>query len=531
MAGLFERFRSSDEGMTLLELVIAAVILLFSISAVFGLLITATRMSVQSKEQNIATAAANSYLERVRSISYDVVGVVGGAGGSIEGTLPAVSTVVNGSFVVTITPTVTWIDDPTIFRVDGHDYKEVRIAVVVGAGDRAPLTRTFATYVRAPGEIQAITGETSDTPGGDTAVEPVVEWVEGETPEAGATVRGSSIVVTVRASTPNTGGTIKRVQMFCGVPVLFGTGGGIPANFWTTGEWIDLNVASGKYVFTWNTLAKQEDGVTRWYPDGQRKLYVTVYDNQSRTGTIERWVDIDNDPPGALSSPPVPTRGANQEIVVSWGAALNGTGVTDWATIYEFFPYRDVPSASGAGAPPAGWNGITHWEVTPGSPGTPSYTWTGASAFSRYWFQMRAENDVNLHGPLANETAVPVVTRPKIKGTYTNAVPSNNKIQSKVNVSVSGPTFTTTAISYQLWRSTDRVNWSVAGAASTTPSLSYDTGVLNANQFGSFYYKVVATFTPGGTKNAVSQTVETKVIGPVPANGPSSGTLSGSDVF
>lgn len=531
MHGVLERFRSSDEGMTLLELVIAALILLFSISAVFGLLITATKMSIQSKEQNIATAAANSYIERVRSISYDIVGVVGGAGGSIEGTLPAVTTLANGSFLVTITPTVTWINDPTIYRVDGHDYKELRIVVEVGAAGRTPITRTFATFIRAPGEIQAITGETSDTPGGNTEVEPVVEWVEGQTPAAGAIVRGSDIVVTVRASTPNTGGTIKRVQMFCGVPVLFGTGGGIPANLYTTGEWIDLNVASGTYTFHWNTLAKQTDGVTRWYPDGQRKLYVTVYDNQSRTGTIERWVNIDNDAPGALTSPPVPVSGTNQDIVVTWGAAMNGTGATDWATIYEFFPYRDVPSATGAGAPPAGWSSITHWEINPASPGTPSYTWTDASAFSRYWFQMRAENDVNSHGPLTNQTAVPVVTRPKIKGTYANTVPSNNKIQSKVNVSVSGPTFTTTAISYQLWRSTDRVSWSTAGAASSTPTLAYDTGSVNGNQFDEYYYKVVATFTPGGTKNAVSQTVETKVLGPVPKTAPLSGTLSGSDTF
>lgn len=522
-----DRMLKSDDGMTLLELIIAALILTFAISALFGLLLTATNMSVQSKEQNLAVAAANSYLEMVRSLSYSSIGVLGGAGGSIEGTLPVRTVVVNGSFTVTITPSVTWIDDPTI--VGAQNYKEVRVVVEVGAPPRTPISRTFATFVRAPGEILAITGETSGTPGG--GADPVLEWAEGQTPAAGAIVRGTDVVVTIKVSTPNVGGTIKRVQMFCGVPVLVGTGGGIASNGYTTGEWVDLaQTGVGTYTFRWNTLALQVDG-TRWFPDGQRKLYVAAYDNQSRTGTIERWITIDNDAPGALASPPVPTNGNNQDVVVSWGAAKDGTGDIDYASIYEFFPYADVLGATGAGTPPTGWTAITHLEVTPVTLSAPSYTWTGAQAFNRYWFSIRAENAANMHGPLSYEVAVPVVTRPKVKGTFKNSIPSNNKTTTEVTLTVSPPKFTTTALSYRLWRSADRASWTAVGTASSGPTVQYSEQ-FNDSQFGLFYYKVVATFTPGGLKNAVSQTVETKALGPVPKTSPAGPTtLTGSDTF
>jgi type II secretory pathway pseudopilin PulG len=220
----------SDDGMTLLELVIAALILTFAVSALFGLLLTATNMSVQSKEQNLAVGAANSYLEMARSLSYANLGVLGGAGGSIDGTLPVRTVLVNGSFTVTITPSVHWIDDPQI--VGAQNYKEVRVVVEVGAPPRTPITRTFATFVRAPGEILAITGGT----GGAEGADPVLEWIEGQTPTAGAIVRGNSVYVTVRVKSPNVGGTIKRVQMFCGVPVLVGHGGGIASNGYTSGS-------------------------------------------------------------------------------------------------------------------------------------------------------------------------------------------------------------------------------------------------------------------------------------------------------
>jgi hypothetical protein len=272
------------------------------------------------------------------------------------------------------------------------------------------------------------------------------------------------------------------------------------------------------------------EGGAKWFPDGQVKLYIAAYDNQSRTGTIERWITIDNDAPGPLSSPPVPTSGNNQDVVVTWGAAKDGAGFTDYASIYEFFPYADVSGATGAGTPPNGWTPITHWEVTPATLSAPSYTWTGAQPFSRYWFAIRAENTANMHGDLAYEVAVPVVTRPRAKGTFRNVVPSNNKTTTEVTVTVSPPTFTTTP-SYRLWRSADRVNWTAVGVASTSPTINYSEQ-FNNSLFKAFYYKVVATFTPGGTRNAVSQAVETKVLGPVPTTSPAAmTTLNGSDTF
>ncbi len=550
MTGAMGRIRTwcrGDAGMTLLELMIAAVILLIAVSALLGLLLKSTQMSVQAKEQNVATAASHSYLEAVRSMPFASVGVAGGAGGSIEGSLPVNTVARSGSFEITITPTVTWVDDPAISGV--QNYKQVVVVVSVGALTRRPVVQTYATYVRAPGEIVAIPGGTTGGTGG-TAV-PVISFVDGQAPASGAVIRGNSIMVTAHVSTPNTGGTIKRLQMFCGVPVLFGAGGGIPSNSGTTGEWIDLAVQSGTYSFYWNTLATQADG-TPYYPDGQRKIYIVAYDNQSRPGTVERWVTIDNQPPTACSSPPVPVENSDHTITIAWGPSMDGAGVSDYATYYTVHPWSDRAGVSGtpiAGSGPTGWNdvpdsGAVHFVSPTYDPAAPSYRWTSALPFTRYWFRILPANSFgqspSANGGMTDQTVVPLVTRPKIKGTYQSTKTgsgSNEKITTNLTLAITPPTFSTSAISYQVWRSTNGVTWPAGDAANQFAAAGptytrSDEALGNKAVVAAYYYKYVVTFTPGGNKDATSRTIESHVVGPVPATvAATAAALPGSDSF
>ncbi|MHB1477459.1 MAG: type IV pilus modification PilV family protein, partial [Coriobacteriia bacterium] len=81
-----------DEGMTLVEVVVAFAILFIIMTALLGLVGQTISMGSQATAMNVGTNAVNAYVERVRSLPFDDVF-------SVEAT-----TVVTDDYAVTIVP-------------------------------------------------------------------------------------------------------------------------------------------------------------------------------------------------------------------------------------------------------------------------------------------------------------------------------------------------------------------------------------------------------------------------------------------
>jgi type II secretory pathway pseudopilin PulG len=145
---------SRDDGMTLLEVVVAAAILFIIMTAVLGLVGRTMQMGAQAKEINVSNNAVNSYVEWVRSLPFDQVVQ---SGGSIETTV-----VVNDEYTITIVPTVEDGEndslrnltlDVTVLRSDGFS-ETFQTSVVVRDRDqhltdaaRSPSTDPTIVYM------------------------------------------------------------------------------------------------------------------------------------------------------------------------------------------------------------------------------------------------------------------------------------------------------------------------------------------------------------------------------------------------
>ena len=114
------RFDPTDAGFSFVELLVALTLLLFTLVAVMGLSMTSSFMANSARQNSAMVNAGASYLERVRQLPYASVGTPSGAP---TGTLDT-SVTTTASYIITVTPTVTWgrpdgsnPNDPTIKTV------------------------------------------------------------------------------------------------------------------------------------------------------------------------------------------------------------------------------------------------------------------------------------------------------------------------------------------------------------------------------------------------------------------------------
>jgi type II secretory pathway pseudopilin PulG len=140
--------------MTLVEVVVAIVIFFFVLTAIFGLLGATTNMSLLSNERALLVNAMNSYIEEVRSMPYTSVGV-DMTGAPVPGTLSVETTETVGSYQLVITPTITWVDDPSI--AGATNYKQLTVDGSLVRGGEVVYTLSMSTYIRQeapPGDYQ-----------------------------------------------------------------------------------------------------------------------------------------------------------------------------------------------------------------------------------------------------------------------------------------------------------------------------------------------------------------------------------------
>jgi len=135
-----------DAGFTFLELLIALTILLFSVVAITGVMITSTYMTTTARQKSAMVNAAAGYLERVRQESFDSIGTPGGD--PVGDLVPETSA--SQPFTITITPSAAWgrPEDPT-----NHLFKTVTLSVAASGGGGSAGSYTSSAIVGQNGTV------------------------------------------------------------------------------------------------------------------------------------------------------------------------------------------------------------------------------------------------------------------------------------------------------------------------------------------------------------------------------------------
>ena len=134
----------SEAGFTLIEMVLATLILAIISAPVGAILASGAAISSLARERTGADQIAQAQIESIRAIAYTQVGITGG---NPSGVLAAsTSTMLPSGEAITITRSVTWVADPipTAF-VTNADYKKVVLTIKRNSDNRQLAQKT--TYV------------------------------------------------------------------------------------------------------------------------------------------------------------------------------------------------------------------------------------------------------------------------------------------------------------------------------------------------------------------------------------------------
>jgi hypothetical protein len=122
--------KNKSFGLTLIEVVIGAALMLIVFVGIFGVIQLGMKLVAQSKARITATALANQRIELARNLPYDQVGT---SGGIPAGSIPETETVTRNKIIYTVKTTVVYVDDPfdNLFPNDplAWDYKRVKVKV------------------------------------------------------------------------------------------------------------------------------------------------------------------------------------------------------------------------------------------------------------------------------------------------------------------------------------------------------------------------------------------------------------------
>jgi len=482
-----------DDGMTILEILIAAVILFIVLTAILGLVGSTTMTSLQAKEKNVMVNAVNAYIERVQAMPFDEVVV-----GTGTGELPPEETMTIGEFTVTIRPTVAAGSNPAL--------KNLTLDVSV-TSPKTSRTLTMNTTVAVRDRSQYLTQAVQDP-----ATNPRVSFDDALTPPEATVVWDAawqSGALNIAASaTAAEGRTIEVVECWIDDQYYMKNTFGDPAR-WTpkTRDWSVTG-------FIWNTHQTepilQDDGVTyvdeEVIADGMRTVSLYAVDNTGATSRVIRHFLVDNDPPGSPGVP-VPTARTNAVTDLAWNAASDGTLPADH---YEIRMWKQASTDELNQDPSAYW-----FEVTGGTSTSASFA-AQTATFGRYWAVVRAQSPRGLSSNYVN-VGLPWISRPLVTGTYvveskSNGNPKYWRVTSTLNVSppafpVSGTT------TYNFYRVDGGQNTLVQSgpSASCVHVVQVNERPTSAN-YPTAQYRVEVLVTPAGYGGGTQTTVRSNTV-------------------
>ncbi len=375
--------RSDDAGFTVVEVVIAASILFFTLTALIGLMGVSTNMSAGAKSRAVLSNEISSEMDRVRSLPFDQIGL------KPAGALDPSVTFVRDGFTCTFVYTVTLRSNGTKeVRVDGTATRD-GFPPVSSSAFAAIRNRVGATGGSAAG-APTIRFD-NETPDGDTIV------------SANRTEASDALVIAATAEAIDEH-TISRIEFKVGSM----SGGNVPLR---DGNTIYAHTAEFDYPgapnamesesFVWHT-GQVDDAGQALVADGRRAVRITAYDEQGRpSAPRERSFIVDN------FVPAVPTNRTlaldaradlTQAINLTWTKALDGTLE---APYHEAELYEDRATYSDMTA----WTRLAVLQ-NPGS--------RAADGFARYAMRVKALS------PLRNASAWGssnlLYTRPPVNG-------------------------------------------------------------------------------------------------------------------
>jgi hypothetical protein len=150
VVGRLRTLRRSESGFTLIEVLLAGVMLAILSVPISALLSTSAAIALQDRERTSADQIAQSQIENVRALPYFEIGLVNG---NPQGNLPASSTASLPSIGnVTITRKVTFVSDPLPSNPypTKADYKKVVITVTNASGNQLSTKTTYVAPASAP---------------------------------------------------------------------------------------------------------------------------------------------------------------------------------------------------------------------------------------------------------------------------------------------------------------------------------------------------------------------------------------------
>lgn len=321
--------RSRDDGFTVVELVIAAAVLFFAMTALIGLLGASTRMTASAKSRSALTNTISSEIETIRALPYDKVAYDTSGGG-----VPHTKTVVTEDGVtVTLNFAITNRDSQ-------NHTKEITVRGVA-TRPGAPTVRftTFAVF------FDRVSGKT----GGGSGDGPLIVFDTGTPPEGsvlkGKKVAGTGTDISIAARATSQDGTSNITKFEYTVDGVWFTDAGVPSRttLWLKetnsvypGDISDYTVPDPspdeRWTFVWNTLQVDTQGRAE-VPDGIRMVTIVAYDDEGRSSApARRRFLLDNHAP--VTAPPATlSHGKNadftQTATVGWTPILDGTYPTD----------------------------------------------------------------------------------------------------------------------------------------------------------------------------------------------------------
>ncbi len=299
----------NDKGVTLVEIMIATIIMFLSLMAIIGLFMTAVRAATMAKVHTIANEFANKKVEEVRALPYDKIGIQGGTGDTPSGSLPETETAtLEGGVEVSLIYDVDWVDDPE----DGlgsddsnpNDYKLLTIEIS-WTNNETEADLIVTTNIRQKEH---------------RSENPSVDW-GSYTPQADPDppVIWSDVTLDGQARDPD--GTIDSISFYCG---------GRKISSYGPYDNVDTTETA---TTTWNTtelISFEEDpehyGEPK-YEDGLRDVMVEAYDNLGKRDFRIRYMVIDNYPPEFEDPYTTLSVGMTTEtsVVLVWTLAMDGT--------------------------------------------------------------------------------------------------------------------------------------------------------------------------------------------------------------
>lgn len=323
--------RRAEEGFTVAELVIAAAILFFVLTAMIGLMGAASQMNVMAKQRAVLTDAVASYIDQQRGSTWDTI---------VTPSSPA--TFDFRGIHVTVYMTVETQNDD-----NGTPY--LKVLRVTATSDLGGQTQSYTTRVaiRNPDYGGALTTDPdapiivwNDTGWSDPQV---VFGSERQSPS------GSAINLATISTSPKD--QIDSVK------------------YYVNGSLLQQVSGSGEAIF--NALPPQTPFLaqpTTWYtpqvPDGLWQVTAIANDTAGRSTSISRPFIVDNDRPGAPGVPSCTPINAS-DVAFTWTPAQDGgQGIVKFfASSYHWVLTREP--TSGGSSDPTSWTQVSQGDAAP----------------------------------------------------------------------------------------------------------------------------------------------------------------------